>query len=197
MNQKTNNTLPAVVGELVAEMRELAQTSDDCQYGTISTDYVRRWADRIESTLSALTAEAGKGDVIDRLRALLPGLEFSRETHVQWRDCDQLWRDRNPSIGSSQFHDDCVKEYDERIATINDAIIALSTATPAGEWDIRMFDSQWVNVVNHAECYRDMDKEDAIAAAVKLTEQAMAANVRDGKWPLAASPRGASEAGHE
>jgi hypothetical protein len=72
-------------------------------------------------------------------------------------------------------------------------ILALSTATPAGEWDIRMFDSQWVNVVNHADCYRDMDKEDAIATAVKLTEQAMAANVRDGKWPLAASPRGAGE----
>jgi hypothetical protein len=49
--------------------------------------------------------------------------------------------------------------------------------------DLRLFDSQWVNVVNHANCYRDMDKEDAIAAAVKLTEQAMAANVRDAKWP--------------
>jgi hypothetical protein len=45
---------------------------------------------------------------------------------------------------------------------------------------MRLGDSQWVNIVNHADCYRDMDKEAAVAAAVKLTEQAMAKNVRDG-----------------
>jgi hypothetical protein len=45
---------------------------------------------------------------------------------------------------------------------------------------MRLWDSQWVNIVNHADCYRDMDKEAAVAAAVKLTEQAMAKNVRDG-----------------
>lgn len=61
-----------------------------------------------------------------KLAALLPGLEFSRQTHVEWRDCDQSWRDRNPSIGDSAFHDKCVKEYDERIASINEAIKALS-----------------------------------------------------------------------
>lgn len=49
--------------------------------------------------------------------------------------------------------------------------------------EYRLFDSQWVNVVNHAGCYRDMNKEDAVAQAVKLTEQAMAANINDCKWP--------------
>lgn len=38
----------------------------------------------------------------------------------------------------------------------------------------RMWDSQWVSVVNHDNCYRDWSKEDAIAHAVKLTEQYMA-----------------------
>jgi len=37
-----------------------------------------------------------------------------------------------------------------------------------------MWDSQWVSVVNHDNCYRDWSKEDAIAHAVKLTEQYMA-----------------------
>jgi hypothetical protein len=56
-----------------------------------------------------------------RLDALLPELEYSRETHVQWRDCDQKYRDTNPAIGSSEFHAQCVKHYDERIAAIKEA----------------------------------------------------------------------------
>lgn len=40
----------------------------------------------------------------------------------------------------------------------------------------RLFDSQWVNIVNHANCYRGYDKAEAVALAVKLTELAMAEN---------------------
>ena len=48
---------------------------------------------------------------------------------------------------------------------------------------IRLFDSQWVNVVNHDKCYEGYSVEDAVAMAVKLTEALMAKNYRDGIWP--------------
>ena len=48
---------------------------------------------------------------------------------------------------------------------------------------IRLFDSQWVNVVNHDKCYEGYSVDDAVAMAVKLTEALMAKNYRDGIWP--------------
>lgn len=44
--------------------------------------------------------------------------------------------------------------------------------------ELRLTDSQWTNIVNHANCYRDMDKEEAVALAVKLTEARMAMNAK-------------------
>ena len=49
--------------------------------------------------------------------------------------------------------------------------------------EIRLWDSQWMNVVNHEHCYAHFTKDDAVATAVKLTEEAMARNFADGKWP--------------
>lgn len=46
---------------------------------------------------------------------------------------------------------------------------------------IRLWDTQWMNIVNAD--YREMSKEDAIAAAVKATEEQMARNYDDDKWP--------------
>ena len=71
------------------------------------------------------------GAIAKRLQALLPELEDGRETHVQWRDCAQKWRDQNPSIGTSEFHANCVRYYDERIAAVKEAIEALSDEVPA------------------------------------------------------------------
>jgi hypothetical protein len=51
--------------------------------------------------------------------------------------------------------------------------------------EVRLWDSQWVNVVNHADCYRDMDKEEAIATAVRMTERLMAENITKGFPPCA------------
>ena len=56
-----------------------------------------------------------------------------------------------------------------------------------GEIEIRLFDSQWVNVVNHADCYAGMSKEDAVAKAIKLTEVEMARNFHEDKWPKKAA----------
>lgn len=51
------------------------------------------------------------------------------------------------------------------------------------EVECRLWDTQWMNIVNHENCWRDYDKESAIADAVRLTEDAMARNFRDDKWP--------------
>lgn len=47
----------------------------------------------------------------------------------------------------------------------------------------RLFDGQWMNIVNHNNCYKGYSVEDAVNRAVKKTEDAMAKNIRDGKWP--------------
>ena len=74
--------------------------------------------------------EVEAGDhIVDRLDALLPELEYSRETHVQWRDCPQHFRDRNPEIGDSDFHARAVADYDERIAAIKAASRELRART--------------------------------------------------------------------
>lgn len=51
------------------------------------------------------------------------------------------------------------------------------------ENEYRLWDSQWVNIVNHERCYEDLTTEDAVALAVQLTERAMAKNFMDGKFP--------------
>lgn len=49
--------------------------------------------------------------------------------------------------------------------------------------EIRLWDTQWMNVVNAD--YSDMSKDDAIAAAIKATEERMARNFADNHWPPA------------
>lgn len=51
--------------------------------------------------------------------------------------------------------------------------------------EIRLWDSQWVNVVNHDNCYRDWEQDRAIAHAVRMTEDFMRKNYAEGKWPPA------------
>lgn len=67
-------------------------------------------------------ASPGNSELLMRLKKLLPELEFGRGTHIQWRDCPQIYREKNPDIGDIEFHQKCVDTYDERIATIKDAI---------------------------------------------------------------------------
>ena len=49
--------------------------------------------------------------------------------------------------------------------------------------EYRLWDSQWVNVVNHDDCYGGYDMDDAIEKAVRLTEEAMKSNVERNSWP--------------
>jgi hypothetical protein len=47
--------------------------------------------------------------------------------------------------------------------------------------EIRLWDTQWMNVVNAD--YSEMSKYDAIIAAVKATEERMARNFAANNWP--------------
>jgi hypothetical protein len=67
-------------------------------------------------------------------------------------------------------HADALKEILERPVVV-------------GAGEVRLWDTQWINIVNHDNCYRDWSKDDAIAHAVKMTEKAIARNVADGKLP--------------
>lgn len=61
----------------------------------------------------------------DRLEALLPELEYSRQTHVEWRDCSIATRTSATKGIVAAYHDSCVKDYDERIAAIKEATALL------------------------------------------------------------------------
>jgi hypothetical protein len=50
---------------LESQMRELAQTSDDCQYGTISTGCVRGWADELAALRESLGGEGDAGNIVE------------------------------------------------------------------------------------------------------------------------------------
>jgi hypothetical protein len=54
--------------------------------------------------------------------------------------------------------------------------------------EVRLWDSQWTNVVNHDNCYQGWSKEDAINHAVKMTENYIASNVANNKLPQQRKP---------
>lgn len=64
----------------------------------------------------------------------------------------------------------------------------LSTAPRQVVGEARLFDSQWVNIVNHNNCWRDYEAEDAVNEAVKMAESAIASNVANGKLPQGKQP---------
>jgi hypothetical protein len=61
--------------------------------------------------------------------------------------------------------------------------------TPNEDADRRLFDSQWVNIVN-SPAVREADKDEAVALAVKMAEQEMAENLRNNTWPAARKQEG-------
>lgn len=90
------------------------------------------------------------------------------------------WDDGLPDNGK-RFPDLCPPVSSVQYAYFHSAPPASPAGVPDGE--VRLWDTQWTNIVNHDNCYRDWDKADAINHAVKMTEQAIARNVTDGKLP--------------
>lgn len=61
------------------------------------------------------------------------------------------------------------------LAGLEAAKAAFASEWPNGEF--RLWDSQWVNCVNHEHAYENSDKQDAVAQAVKLAEKYMGKNI--------------------
>jgi hypothetical protein len=107
MTPAAKEGLPAVVGELVAEMRDVVASGEPMKFR-----YITEWADR----LSALTAEAGEGEVTDAM--VEAAARVVAGSDEEWDDYSQIVRDGLMEIQR------------EALTTA----LALSTATPAGEW---------------------------------------------------------------
>ena|ERR1700761_9050619 len=87
-----------------------------------------------------------------------------------------LWELVEKFSGEAQF--DPARDMADELRAI------LERPVVVGDCEVRLWDTQWMNIVNHDNCYRDWSKDDAIAHAVKMTEEAIGRNVSDGKLPL-------------
>jgi hypothetical protein len=157
------NHFPAIVGELVAEMR--ARAEDDRKHGE-PDQLLEMWIE----TLSALTAEAGKGEEADICRII------DEQPFTAKNDARRVWQ---------LFKDDV------HVGDAIRAILALSTATPAGEWVLvpksafkEALDS--IKVPKMSPLKQELFKA-GTHAVIRAFNEVIAA----------ASPRGASESGHE
>lgn len=79
----------------------------------------------------------------------------------------------------------CLPEspFKEQIQALHSDMLAALAHSILPDKEIRLFDSQWMLIVNNEHCWERYSKEDAIHAAVKMTEQKMAENFFLGKWP--------------
>jgi hypothetical protein len=79
----------------------------------------------------------GPSDLQGKLPGLLEALadtvrqlEHHKQTHEQWRDCEQSHRDANPKIGDSAFHAECVEDYETMISAVKYAAEFARAAVP-------------------------------------------------------------------
>lgn len=93
----------------------------------------------------------------------------------------EKWREKErTSRGCGDFCDGIAHGYEMCADAIQEI---LERPVEVGDGEVRLWDTQWMNIVNHDKCYRDWSKDDAIAHAVKMTEESIARNVADGKLP--------------
>ena len=124
---------------------------------------------------------AGNGQVI-QAEPSAPRVVTAELSNTIAGDIAEHLRDKGWSSGGD-YQDDFLP--DVEIAT-RAALESFATSLPAArvpDGEVRLWDTQWMSIVNHDNCYRDWSKDDAIAHAVKMTEQAIARNVADGKLP--------------
>jgi Lar family restriction alleviation protein len=99
----------------------------------------------------------------------------------QLNDKDKKACDQMDALDSKWYSDWC-----ERDGSMEELYAELATTEQPGssvQGEVRLFDGQWVNIVNHANCWEGYSKEDAIAEAVRMTEAKIAENVAMGKLP--------------
>lgn len=64
--------------------------------------------------------------IIAALQALIPGLEYSRETHFQWRAYLAKHPEETAVMGTPEQHEKHIALYNERLAVIKQTIEYLS-----------------------------------------------------------------------
>lgn len=116
---------------------------------------------------STMTDNRALWEMVDSLRESA-NVDWSTSKNKDWAE----WvRDRaNGSAAGKCYAADAIQAILEHPVVVGDS-------------EVRLWDTQWMNIVNHDNCYREWSKEDAIAHAVKMTEESIARNVADGKLP--------------
>jgi len=230
-------TPAAVVGELVAKWRSDAEVliADELALtGGIQAAVFKRCADQLQATLSALTAEAGKGDEwrcfhCDEAFTDSDSAAVHFGTHEHQRpaclvDAAEYRRMEAKEARYAEEDADCHRAMHRQQTEHNQALqraeeagyakglrdsgkcpCALSTATPAGEWrEIESAPKDQQIVMAYFGEDKNLDGFACIGHFFQW--ESMPGPLPTGwpwrtlptHWaPLAASPRGASESGHE
>lgn len=189
---------PAVVGELVAKFRGAARSADNSDVAA-ALHYA---ADELESTLSALTAEAGKGEEEPGAVAML--VSAANAVLAANPSDDTMWSlEAAVAPFNARKPDECANGCPPRQVCdyCQVARLALSTATPAGEWreiesapkdgtGVLVFDGSWITISAYSTIFGWVHEAEKPLLTRSLTHwQPLPAP------PLAASPRGASAGG--
>lgn len=81
---------------------------------------------------------------------------------------------------------DSVKLFDDRCLRLVAALSPFAGkggGAGVGPAGIRLWDSQWVGIVNDPDVLNAESIEDAVARAIQMTEKAMAQNYAENRWP--------------
>ena len=101
-----------------------------------------------------------------------------RETHAAWRAWQAALAQQGQDAGGRTCCDRAYKDgYDTG---------AMHAAPKQQAVEVRLWDPQWVNVVNAPEVMNASDAEEAVRIAVRMTERLIAKNVADANLPPAA-----------
>jgi hypothetical protein len=109
--------------------------------GLVFGDLLKSWRLLYELNGPAHVVEPPRAPGPSDLQGKLPGLlealadtvrqlEHHKQTHEQWRDCEQSHRDANPKIGDSAFHAECVENYETMISAVKYAAEFARAAVP-------------------------------------------------------------------
>lgn len=104
-------------------------------------------------------------EVREALGDLIPMLEEGRITHVEWRDYFRAHpeMEKHPEyarLGSADFHDNVLAEYDLRIKVVRDAMEELHRLTAA----LEQAESERDALREDAERWRTYEREHPISA---------------------------------
>ena len=128
-------------------------------------------------TLNELQAKVcGLAGERDRLKSELAEIHKQEPVSHRYRfihpiSGEPVWRD-----SSSTWNGQCVQEVQQLFAAPIPPV-----QVPAGS--IRLWDAQWVSIVNHDNAYNGWSTNDAVNHAVRMTERYIAANVAQNNLP--------------